>query len=170
MPTVGRPLSSSDRSLFARVAVAGGWTLAAGMTGIGLNRVVRSKRFPRLIGLQAVGMWLLIPAYPLALAALISRRWMLAGVAVALSAANAVWIRRLSAFGKPGAAAADSVRLRLVTANIFDGNVEFGLLAADLIATGADLLLLQEVTEDHLSELRAAGVAGQVSVPGARTE
>lgn len=137
--------------------MAGGWALAAGMTGIGLNRVFRSKRFPRLIGLQSVGMWLLIPAYPLAFIAVSARKWALGGVAVSLSVAHLGWLRRLSARGRPGIPPAGATRLKLVTANIFDRSVEFGLLAADLVATGADLLLLQEVTEQHLADLRVAG-------------
>ena len=32
------------------------------------------------------------------------------------------------------------------------------MLAADLVATGADLVLLQEVTDQHVADLRAAGV------------
>ncbi len=128
------------------------------MTGIGVNRLLRSKRFPRLIGLQSVGMWLLIPAYPLALAAMSARRWVLTGAAISLSVANTIWVRQLYSRGRPGVAPARGTRIRLVTANILVGNDEVALLARDLVATGADLLLLQEVTEQHVADLRAEGV------------
>lgn len=151
-------MSGPARRRLARAAVAGGWALAAGMTGIVVNRVFRSRRFPRLIGLQSVGMWLLVPAYPLAVAALCTRRWALGGVAVSLSVAHIGWRRQLSARGTPRAAPVGAARMRLVTANIFNSNSEMAFLAADLAAIEADLLLLQEVTEQHLDVLRAAGV------------
>ena len=128
------------------------------MAGIGVNRVFRSKRFPRLIGLQSVGMWLLLPAHPLAAAALIARRWGLAGAALSLSVANIAWLRQLSAIGKAAVVPAGVTRIRLLTANILDINTEVALLAADLMDSGADLMLLQEVSEQHLADLRAAGV------------
>jgi endonuclease/exonuclease/phosphatase (EEP) superfamily protein YafD len=153
-----RPLSGVPRGLIARAAVSAGWILGAGMAGLGMNRIFRSTRWPHLIGLQAVGMWLLLPAYPLTLLALIGRRWALAGVAATLSAANTVWLRRQTATGRAGVAPAGASRIRLVTANIFGGNGEVPLLAGDLAAGGADLILLQEVTEQHVADLRAAGV------------
>ena len=141
-----------------RAAVVCGWALVAGMTGIGVIRLRRSDSQPQLIGLQAVGMWLLVPAYPLAVVALVTRRRALAAVAIALSIGNAAWVRELYETGQDKPAPSGAARVRVVTANMLIGNTEVGGLAGDLATTGAEVILLQEVTAEHVAELRAAGM------------
>ena len=141
-----------------RAGLACGWALAAGMSGIGAIRLFRSESQPQLIGLQAVGMWLLIPAYPLAIAAALARKRTLAAVAIVLALGNVVWVSELYETGQQRAVPVGAAPLRLVTANILVSNTEVSALAADLLATGADVILLQEVTQAHLAELGAAGL------------
>jgi len=141
-----------------RTALACGWGLAGGMSAIGLIRLFRSESQPQLIGLQGIGMWLLIPAYPLALAAGLTRRRALTVVAVVLAVGQVVWMSKLYETGQGVAAPSGSATLHLVTANTLLDNPEMARLAADLAGTGADVILLQEITPEHVTELRAAGL------------
>ncbi|MGS0683840.1 endonuclease/exonuclease/phosphatase family protein [Nakamurella sp. GG22] len=139
-------------------ALALGWVLAAAMAGIGLVRLFRSESQPQLIGLQGVGMWLLLPAIPLALAAALTRKRALAAVAVALALGNVVWVGGLYQNGGGETAVAGSVGVHLITANMLLDNTDVAGLSADLLATDAEVIALQEVTPENLAGLRAAGL------------
>ena len=139
-------------------ALAAGWTLAAAMSGVGLIRLARSDSQPLLIGIQGIGMWLLLPAYPLAIAAAATRKRALAAVAVALALGNVVWVNDMYRTGTVDTAPAGSTTMHLVTANMLFDNPDAAGFAADLLLTGADVITLQEVTSQHLDDLRAAGL------------
>ncbi|WP_188943077.1 endonuclease/exonuclease/phosphatase family protein [Nakamurella endophytica] len=135
------------------MAVAAGWLAAAGMSVAAGARLWRSQSEPVLIGLQGTVIWSLLPAYPLAVAALVGRRRALAAVAGALCVAHAGWT--LAAVGWHGdrPAPAGTVQVRLVTANVLLDNPSVPALADDLLAARPDVLLLQEVTPQILDRL-----------------
>jgi len=149
---------TSWRSVGRRTAVAAGWVLAAGMSVVGLSRLFRSESEPALIGVQGFGMWLLLPAYPLAVAAVVTRKKALAGFAVALALGNVVWASEMVEHGRDQPAPAGAATLRLVSANLLVTNPDIGALGQDLAATGADVIVLQEVSAEHLTGLASSGL------------
>ena len=146
------------RRILSRTALVGGWAVAVGMSGVALIRMLRSDSQPQLIGIQGIGLWLLLPAYPLALAAAVTRQRSLAAVAVVLAIGNVVWVSEAYESGQPATAAAGTFTLRVVTANMLLTNSDVEGLAHDLAATGADLLVLQEFTPEHLADITHAGL------------
>ena len=152
---------TSWRSVGRRTALAAGWALAAGMSVVGLSRLFRSESEPALIGTQGLGMWLLLPAYPLAVAAIVTRRKALAGVAVALVLGNVVWASQMVELGRDQPAPTGAATLHLVTANLLVTNPDIAALGRDLAATGADVIVLQEVSAEHLAGLGSAGLLAE---------
>ena len=152
---------SGMRTAMRRVATGVGWTVAAGMSGVAIIRLIRSDSQPQLIGLQGIGMWLLIPAYPLAIAAALTRRRSLAVVAAVLAIGNVAWIAESYESGHDRMAPTGTATIRMVTANLLLTNTEVEDLAHDLAATGSDVILLQEVTPEHLADIRFVGLLGQ---------
>ena len=148
----------SIRRRFGATTLGLGWALAAALTAVGVIRLFRSDSQPQLIGVQGVGMWLLLPAFPLALAAALTRKRALAVVAVALALGNVVWVGEMFQAGGGESAVAGSADVHLVTANMLLDNTDVAGLSAGLLATGADVIALQEVTPDNLAGLRAAGL------------
>lgn len=146
------------RRVLARTALTGGWLLAGAMSAVALIRVFRSESQPQLIGIQGVGFWLLLPAYPLAVAAFSARKRSLAAVAIVLAVGNVVWAGELVTLGGGTQPPAGAAVIRLVTANLLLDNSEMPAVAAELEASGADVLLLQEVTPEHVRELSDAGL------------
>ena len=136
----------------------GAWGLVAGMTAVACIRVSRSQRHPVLIGLAGIGMRLLIPAYPLTVAAVARRNWWLAAAAAALSAGNVVWLAKQYESGHQRCAPPSAVTLRLISANILFNNPDVGDLGRDLAATDADVILLQEVSMENFAKLRMTGL------------
>ena len=146
------------RSVLARTAVTGGWLLAGAMSAVALIRLFRSESQPQLIGIQAVGFWLMLPAYPLAVVAVYARQRSLAAVAIVLAVGNLAWAGELFAVGGGTQPPAGAAVVRLVTANLLLNNTEMAAVAAELATSGADVLLLQEVTPEHVRELSDAGL------------
>ena len=146
------------RKVLSRTALVGGWAVAVGMSGVALIRLLRSESQPQLIGIQGIGMWLLLPAYPLAIAAAVTRQKSLAAVAVVLAIGNVVWVSEAYESGQQRTAAPGSLTLRLVTANMLLTNSDVEGLSHDLAATGADVLVLQEFTPEHLADITHAGL------------
>ena len=149
---------TSWRSVGRRTALSAGWGLAGGRSVVGLSRLFRSESEPALIGVQGLGMWLLLPAYPLVVAAVVTRKTALAGVAVALVLGNIVWASEMVEHGRDQPAPTGAAILRLMSANLLVTNPDIVSLGRDLAATRADVIVLQEVSAEHLAGLRASGL------------
>ncbi len=148
-------MTAGRRNRWRRVGLVGGWGLAAGLVLVAVNRLVRPEHEPLLIGLQGVAVWLLVPALPLAGLALWRRRWALAATAVAVGVAQLVWLGQAIGWHGTRPFPGDAVPLRLITANMLLDNPQVDRLADQLLAGGADVVLLQEVTPEHLATLQA---------------
>ena len=173
-----------DRDAAAdRQPSTGGWTglVTAGATAAAAIRMSeRAGRHPLGIGIQGLVPWLLLPAYPAALLAAARGRAGRAAVLTALAAAHARWTSAEAGL-RPAAPAADPqsspatgprtapaagpqsspatgrrVALRLATANLLLDNPDPAALVAGLSAAGPDVLLLQELTPEHLAKLEDA--------------
>ena len=138
--------------------IVGAWGLAVGMAAVGLVRLSRTQRRPVLIGVAGIGMRLLVPAYPLTVAAVVKRKWWLAAVAAVLSAGNVVWLSRQYERGHQRCAPPRAATLRLISANMLFNNRDVGTLGRDLTATDADVILLQEVSMENFAKLRMSGL------------
>ena len=136
----------------------GAWGLAVGMAAVGLVRLSRTQRHPLLIGVAGIGMRLLVPAYPLTVAAVVKRKWWLAAVAAVLSAGNVVWLSLQYERGQQRCAPPRAATLRLISANMLFNNSDVGTLGRDLTATDADVILLQEVSMENFAKLRMSGL------------
>ena len=113
------------------------------MSAVGLVRLSRTQRHPVLIGLAGIGMRLLVPAYPLTVAAAVKRKWWLAAAAAVLSAGHVVWLNRHYESSQSRCAPTGAATLRLISANILFNNPDVGNLGRDLTSTDADVILLQ---------------------------
>lgn len=148
-------MTAGRRSRWRRVGLIGGWLITAGLAFVAGNRALRPEHQPILVGVQGVAVWLLLPALPLAGVALWRRRWVMAGTALAIGVAQLGWIGGAVGWHGPQPAPVGSVPLRLVTANMMWDNAVVDKLAGELIAVGADVILLQEVTPANLAALEA---------------
>ena len=155
-----------------RTACGLGWLAAGGMTAVALTRALSSETEPLLIGVQGVAVWLLLPAYPLlACAGIVAvrrarrrsdgaapLRWPLAlgTVALALAVAQATLLIPAIGWNGPRTAPVGATPLRIVSANVLLDNTELASLAGELVATDADVIVLEEVTPEHLATLAAS--------------
>ncbi|MEB0288269.1 endonuclease/exonuclease/phosphatase family protein [Cryobacterium sp. 10I1] len=158
-----------------RTACGLGWLAAGGMTASALIRALSSETEPLLIGVQGITVWLLLPAYPLLAGTgivLVRRarrarrrsdgparlRWPLAlgTVALALVVVQATLLIPAIGWNGPRTAPVGATPLRIVSANVLLDNTELATLAGELVATDADVIVLEEVTPEHLATLAAS--------------
>ena len=147
-------MTTGRRIRWRRVGLVGGWSLTAALAPVTVNRAVRPEHVPLLIGLQGVAVFVLAPALPLAGLAVWRRRWAMAAAAAGITVAQLVWIGGAAGWHGPQVAPAGSVPLRLVTANVLMDNSAVPELADELLGSGADVILLQEITPEIAATLR----------------
>ncbi|KJC63838.1 endonuclease/exonuclease/phosphatase family protein [Agreia bicolorata] len=130
-----------------------GWVVACGLSAAVVIRVWRSDSISILIGVQGVAVWMLMVAYPLAAVAIWKRRIALSITAAALVACQIVLM--VGAIGWHGAQPlpADEQAIRLVSANVLYDNQHIRELGDDIAAEEPDVVVLQEVTPEVLTEL-----------------
>jgi endonuclease/exonuclease/phosphatase (EEP) superfamily protein YafD len=159
-------------SATARIGQGLGWALAAGLVAVVAVRFAGSVTIPVLIGVQGVAVWALVAAYPLAAWAGIagfrgaartepappgrSSARALTLVAAALVAVQLVSLVTALSWQGSQAAPAGAIPVRVVSANILLDNDRIGDLAAELVASDADVIVLQEVTPEHLASMQGS--------------
>jgi endonuclease/exonuclease/phosphatase (EEP) superfamily protein YafD len=134
------------------------WAVAGCAAGWALARLIAADRF-RVVEQVAVPLVALTPQATVAagLAALLLRRKgpsamaALAGAALAAVVAPRAIPRRQPA--------ADGPVLRVLTVNLLNGRAAGGQLVELVRSTGADVLFVQELTEDAVSRLKQAGLS-----------
>jgi len=133
------------------------WLLVAALAVLVVVRALGVERGTLLVLLVGALPLVLLPAYPVLLAALLSRRWALAGLSAAVAVAHGLVLA-------PGLGAADlppgtqQPRLRVVTANLYVLNPSFEDAGRALRALRPDVLVVPELSEAGLQGLRAAGL------------
>lgn len=98
----------------------------------------------------------LLPAYPVLLAALLSRRWALAGVSAAVAFAHVLVLA--PALGAADLPTGTQPRLRVVTANLYVLNPSSEAAGRVLRDLRPDVLVVPELSEAGLEGLRTAGL------------
>ncbi|MCK2037541.1 endonuclease/exonuclease/phosphatase family protein [Microbacterium sp. SSW1-49] len=123
-----------------------------------ISRLVRSESVPILIGLQGVAPWALLPAYPLLAFAIWKRRVALIVVAGALVAAQLFWMLGMVGWRGPQGLSPGVTKVRLVSANVLYDNQHLPALGDDLAGDRADVVVVQEVTDDVLSAVQQSAL------------
>lgn len=142
----------------ARLLGGAVWIVAAGLAGLVLAHVLAHDATTWLALLAAQTVWIHLPAYVVASAALCFRRFALAAVALVAVVFHAVSV--IGSIGSPEPIpqqAWDAPRLRVVSANVYDENPDRDRLARELLRAEADVLLLQEITPEWAVTLHRNG-------------
>jgi endonuclease/exonuclease/phosphatase (EEP) superfamily protein YafD len=131
-----------------------GWLLAGGMAAVAGLRFLPRDYHRAQIAAEGTRDLLLAPAPVLAAIAVARRRPALALAFAALS----VELARHADIGRPSAApqaAANSTDCRLITANVLRWNDQIAQLADDVLRESPDIVVLQELTPDHVAALES---------------
>jgi endonuclease/exonuclease/phosphatase (EEP) superfamily protein YafD len=158
----GPPARPSAWATAAAVAWVGAWVVVALLAWIAVSRFF-SITFPARVTvlLQALLPLAFLPAYPIAVIALVRRRWWLGAACVVLVVIHVFSVYpALGSRARP-AWAATAPRLTVLEANMYDQNPRPEAAAQRVMAAGADILVLVELNSQTLRALRAAGVDEQ---------
>ncbi len=142
------------RSLAARV----GWALSALLLATVSARLPLVETLPPAIAARGVERTALSAAYPALALGLLARRRSLVAVASGLVTAHLVQLVRSPARRPARPIGSDSLPLRVVTANLWCANPRIDRLADDLVAEGADVVVVQEVTPVVSAALRQSAL------------
>lgn len=133
------------------------WLLVTALAVLVVVRALGVERGTLLVLLVGALPLVLLPTWPVLLAAALARRWALAGLSAAVAVAHVLVLApALGAdelppgFGPP--------RLRVVTANLYVLNPSFAQAGRALRALRPDVLVVPELSAPGLQGLRAAGL------------
>ena len=137
-------------ALWVAVVVAGILALSA-LAGVRAGFVLNTAQ--TLVPLALLG------TVGIVVTAALLRRWTLAAVALAVAAGLVVLVLPAVRSGQsPPSTTTPAAALRVFSANLRFGNPDGRPIAREAMASGADVIALQELTEVHLESLRAEGV------------
>lgn len=140
--------------------VIGAWLGVGALLALVFARLYFPDRHIVLIWANAFTFWVYLPAYPAAAVALLFRRRYLLIAAAVAAGFHLAWV--LPDY-RPGdaipAAAGTAPRLRLMTANVYFGNEDYGPIAREILEADPDLLFVQEFGEKSEEQFAADGIA-----------
>ncbi len=112
-----------------------------------------------LIGLNALTPLMFLPAWPVAVAAGLTRRWALPGAATAAVVVHVAFLAPELAAREPvPGVPQEAFRFRLFSANVYAGNARVGGIAEEIRASAPDVVFLQEATPAIVASVEATGV------------
>lgn len=153
----GRAVRGAARALGARRGLLG-WATVAPLAGLAGARVVGYEGTPTVAVANAATPFAYLPAWAVLAGAVRGRRPALALTAAAVAGAHLAWTApELRGRRSLPPAAAGGPRLRVFSANIRFTAPDWVEVAADIAASGADLVLIQELTAANLAVLRREG-------------
>lgn len=132
------------------------WLPVALLGVVAATRVVGWDSHVSIVVLHALLPWLMLVAWPVAVAGVLHRQWGLAAVAIALVVLHGVWVWPLVAPGESATGPSGPV-VRLATLNLYASNPRTADIAAVIRHLDADVVLYQELTPLHHRGLAAAG-------------
>lgn len=116
-----------------------------------------------LVALNAVTPFLFLPAWPVAVAAGLARRWALFATALVVALAHVAFVAPELAARSPLPAAAPGVRaVRLFNANVYFANERSGGIAEEIRASRPDVVFLQESTPAIVEAIGATGALDEL--------
>lgn len=127
-----------------------------------LARIVAWDSRSSLVGLNALTPLLFLPAWPVAVAAGLFRRWaLLAATTLVLLAHITLVAPEISARAPSPRIPPGALHFRLFSANVFAGNQRLGGIAEEIRASAPDVVFLQEATPSQVEILdRSGSIAG----------
>ena len=133
------------------------WLLIAALAVLVVVRALGAEYGTLLVLLVGTLPIVLLPAYPVLLAALLTRRWALAGLSAAVAVAHLLVLAPALGAAEPPPRG-EQARLRVVTANLYVLNPSFEAAGRVLRALHPDVLVVPELSAAGLQGLRAAGL------------
>ncbi len=141
------------------VSVAG-WAATAPLAIAAALRFLAHDRSLYLVWINAYTFWVYLPAYPVAIAALVFRRWSLLAASLAVVGVHLFWtIPDYRGAAKIPAEAFSAPTLRLFSTNLWYGNSDPGRIFREAVQADPDILLIQEFTPEAEAILIAEGIA-----------
>jgi endonuclease/exonuclease/phosphatase (EEP) superfamily protein YafD len=139
------------------------WLVVIGLLGLVITRSVAFDRDHLFMLANAYTLWIFLPAYPIAVAAVCFRAVPLATAAGLIVVAHLVWVVP-PAFHAVPAPAASALRVRIVSANLRYDNYEHGPLIDELAHSDADVIVLEEVTPGWWRSITDRGLRSEYPV------
>ncbi len=135
------------------------WVLVALLLALAAAHAVAYDRARVLMMADAYTLWVFLPAYVVLVAALCFRTWSLALVAAVVVAAHLAWVVPTTLHTVTVTAAArEAPHLRVASANLRYDNTEHGPLLAELRASRADIIVVEEVTPSWWRAIEHSGL------------
>jgi endonuclease/exonuclease/phosphatase (EEP) superfamily protein YafD len=135
-----------------------GWIVIAGLALLALLRVVAWDDLEPLAVLNAGTAVLYLPAWVVAVVALVGRRFVLAGAALLVVLAQILFLLpELTATEPVPSWAATAPNIRLFDANVYDNNPSMAGYAAEIKAYKPQLLTMEEAIPPFATELQDDG-------------
>ena len=130
------------------------WAPVLALVFVAATRFVGADEVIVVIAGHALLPWVLLAAWPMAVAAVLHRRWAIAICAACVAVAHVGWSAPLVDTADDATA---SPNLRILTMNLLATNRRISDVATEIMAVDADVLLLQELTPRNHAALAAAG-------------
>jgi endonuclease/exonuclease/phosphatase (EEP) superfamily protein YafD len=144
------------------VLLAPVWLLVLALLVVVTARVFAFDRVHIFMLLNAYTLWIYLPAYPIAVAALCFRAWPLALAASLIVVAQLTWVVPTTA--RAVAAPERSPVARIVAANVRYDNLDHSRLIDELESYDADVIVLEEVTPPWWDSIAKSALAVSHSV------
>ncbi len=144
------------RPRIARLDVYG-WAIVVGLVSLLALRLAGVEG-TLANAFESASFWIYLPAWPVLLGALATKRLRLFAVASVIAAVHLAMCLPGAIPRNTADATAPRWRLRVASANLLAGNAEMGALAEELRVIEADVLALEELTPEHVAALERAGV------------
>ncbi len=135
------------------------WLAVVGLLAVVGAHVLAFDRYHLVFLLDSYTLWILLPALPVAVAALSFRAWPLAIAAGIVVVALCAWVVPPALRTVPvSAGARRAPRVRIASANLRYDNEEHGPLLAELARAHADVVVMEEVTPPWWRAIVASGL------------
>jgi endonuclease/exonuclease/phosphatase (EEP) superfamily protein YafD len=147
------------RDLACRIGWVVAWIVVATLGWVTFTRLAGVTVPARItVMLQSIVPIAFLPVYPIAVVALVRRRWFLGGACALLAVVHVLSVYPALGDRSLPAWAATAPRLTVLEANVYDENAEPEAAAEKILASGADVLVVVEMDSQTLRALRLRGI------------
>ncbi len=135
------------------------WLVVLGLLTVVVAHVTAYDQDHLFFLANSYTLWLFLPAYPIAVAALCFRAWPLALTALVIVIAHLVWVvpptfRTVAVTP----AVMHGPKVRIASANVRYDNLDHGPLLAEMRHTHADVIVMEEITPAWWKAIAASGL------------
>jgi endonuclease/exonuclease/phosphatase (EEP) superfamily protein YafD len=151
--------AESARDLASRIAWIAAWMTVATLVWVTLTRFLGITFPARLtVMLQAIVPLVYLPVYPIGVVAVVRKRWFLGAACGVLALVHVAAVYPALGHRSLPAWTATAPRVSILEANVYDQNAEPGAAARQILAAGADVLVVVEIDSRTLQALRQQGI------------